>query len=93
MQISVAGPSGADVKVYLEPDRNGRQQTGAAGLLRLLRAFREAAPERRVFANKAELSIMLQWRPLARVVGSSVGSGGTSVGFAVAAMMRARAEC
>lgn len=41
---------------------------GEAAVRRLLRTFGVAAPEKRVFANMAELPVTANWRPLARVV-------------------------
>lgn len=67
-QPSVKTPSGAEARIWSDPDKNGKQMKGEAAVRRLLRAFRAAAPEKRVFANMAELSVTASWRPLARVV-------------------------
>lgn len=73
VQLCVVGPGAEPVKVYMEADRNGKQQKGEAGLRKLLRAFRAVVPEgKRVFASKGELHVTRNWRPLARVIPGEV---------------------
>lgn len=62
-------PAGESVRVWLDPDKNGKQVKGEAALRRLLRAFRSVAPaDKRVFMDTGALAITSNWRPLARVV-------------------------
>lgn len=66
-KFKVQSPDGADVGVYLDPDKSGRQIKAEGFLRRLLKAFRAAAPDGVAFANYGQLSVVRQYIPLAKV--------------------------
>lgn len=84
--ISIAGPMGGDVRVYIDSDNNSMQPKEEEAMRKLLRAFRAASPDGQASGNRGQGATM--WsasaRPSSAVESTAGWSGAPSCGGLIA---------